>query len=58
VSRGPAHRLAREGLILNPAIGGEQQRREDAKRKPGNGKFEGWFRFTCHVKASSFGEMP
>jgi hypothetical protein len=40
------------------SIGGEQLRREDAKKKPGNGKFEGWFGFTCQVKASSFGEMP
>ena len=28
-------------LNLNPAIGGEQQRREDAKKKSGNGKYEG-----------------
>jgi hypothetical protein len=46
------------GLNLNPAIGCEQQRREDAKKKPGNGKFAGWFGFTCQVKASDFGEVP
>ena len=45
-------------LNLNPAIGGEQQRREDAKKKPGNGKFEGRLGFTRQVNASSFGEMP
>jgi hypothetical protein len=31
------------GLNLNPAIGCELQRREDAKKKPSNGKFAGWF---------------
>jgi hypothetical protein len=45
-------------LRLFPAIGGEQQRREDAKKKPGNGKFEGRLGFTRQVNASSFGEMP
>jgi hypothetical protein len=31
---------------------------EDAKKKPGNGKFEAWFGFTRQVEASSFGEIP
>src|ERR1035437_4457593 len=55
--QGGSHRH-RSPMNLNPAIGGEQQRREDAKRKAGNGKFEGWFGFTCQLKASSFREMP
>jgi len=42
----------------NPTIGGEQQRRKDAKENLSNDKFEGWFGFTCQVKASNFGEMP
>ena len=44
-------------LNLNSAIGCEQQRREDAKKELGNGKFGGGFGFTCQVKVSDFGEM-
>jgi hypothetical protein len=44
-------------LNLNSAVGIEQQRREDAKKELGDGKFEGGFGFTCQVKVSDFGQM-
>ena len=36
----------------------EQQRREDAKKKPAKGKFGGKSGFTCQVKGCNAGEMP
>jgi hypothetical protein len=42
---------------LNSAIGFEQQRREDAKKALGTGKFGSGFAFTCEVGVSDFGEM-
>ena len=44
-------------INLNSAIGCEQQRREDAKKARGNGKFGRSFAFTCQVVVSDFGEM-
>ncbi len=44
-------------LNLESAIGSEQQRREDAKKELGDGKFGGGFGFTCQVKVSDFGQM-
>jgi hypothetical protein len=44
-------------FILNFATGCEQQRREDAKKARGNGKFGRSFAFTCQVVVSDFGEM-
>jgi hypothetical protein len=38
-------------------IGFEQQRREDAKKALGTGKFGSGFAFTCEVGVSDFGEM-
>jgi len=46
-----------DALNLNSANGCEQQRREDAKKELGNGKFTEGFGFTCQVKVSDFGEM-
>ena len=36
----------------------EQQRREDAKKKPAKAKFGGKSGFTCQVKGCNAGEMP
>jgi hypothetical protein len=53
----PARNFGLVAFKLNAAIACEQERREDAKKALGNGKFGSGFVFTCEVGVSDFGAM-